>query len=201
MKKIIFFVLILTTLYGCKFIVKRIYGIRNPEYENKNAILKRQQELFGSEIPCVTTTAKLQLQLMRNGIPEVYIFDRSGRQLNYANPDNPNCNAPAEAFLAGLDTIHTFPVKDDYTLASFTAQLHEPGCGSSFGIKSDSVDFHIFMTWAVWIGRKIHDDKTKLWIEQLKSNHKIRYRIHLVNLDLQECWSEEEKQMIEQPMN
>lgn len=201
MKKVFLFALFLTILSSCNFIIKRIYGVRNPAYEKKNTINKRQQELFGSDIPGLTTSAKFQLQLMRNGIPDVYIFDKKGRRLSYINPEKPNCNAPAEAFLAGLDTIQAFSLNDDYTLNTFTGQLNEPGCGSSFEVKSDTVDFHIFMTWAVWIGRKIHDDKTKLWIEQLKLNPKIRYSLHLVNLDLQECWSEEEKQMIEKSMN
>lgn len=186
---------------GCNHLAKRIYGIKNPEYERADNILKHQHEIFGSEIPGLTTTAIFQLQLLRGGIPEVYVFDKSGHRLSYSNPDKPDCNAPAEAFLARLDTIKAFPVNHEYTLSTFAGQLMKPGCNRSFKALTDSVDFHVFMTWAVWIGRKIHDDKTKLWIETLKSNHKIRYRLYLVNLDWQECWSAEEKKKFEESMN
>lgn len=196
MKKIILLVLISGTLSSCQFLITTLYGVKKPRYEKEEAIRKRQLQLFGDTLTGLVIKAASYEKLNGGGLPEVYIFDRTGKQLSYINPEKPGCNAPAAEFLSNLDPHLQYPVSSEFMLDSFALMLNEPDCGKSFVLQKDSSDYYIFMTWAIWTGRKIYDEETQVWIKHLSSNQKGRFRIYLINLDLQECWTDTEKQSL-----
>ena len=46
------------------------------------------------------------------------------------------------------------------------------------------------------MGKLIYKQKTKIWIDSLQHNTRINYKLIMVNQDLQESWTEEEKEKI-----
>ena len=182
-----------TLLSSCSFLAKTLYGMKDPDFENQKTVLRKQHEIFGSGHRPLEFNFESWKVKSLNSIPEMYVFDQQGRYIPYKDTLRPNCNGPAETFASELDPDRTYLYDASMNLSKFLGYVNQPGCGPSVQLPDEAVDFTIMLTWAAYAGKKIYKQKTILWLEELKKNSKIKYRVYLVNKDLQECWPEELK--------
>lgn len=185
--------LLATMLGGCSKIAMVMYGVKKPDFENATSIKQRQHEIFGKDYRVVTLTADAWKNKRSHPMPEVFVFSSDGYLIPYQDSLRPNCNGPAEQFLAELDRKRTYHKNEQITMQEFVKDLKFDGCGQRFIPNSDSADFFVFMTWSVWSGKKIHKEKTMIWHEALTANRNITASMHPLNIDFQDCWTEEEK--------
>jgi|SRR5688572_7517689 len=186
---------------GCTFVLKKIYGIKNPEFESHKKILDFKEQIGFSSVPYLG----LKLESLQTGhnisVPDVYVFNAQGKYIAYKDTSKLNCNAPAEVFLSALNANTEYEFSDVYTLSTFMEVLENPPCQNLENENYNGFDFYIFMTFARYTGKKIYKDKSRLWYDALQQNKKIRYKLFMVNLDLKECWSPEQKSWLESKSN
>jgi hypothetical protein len=178
---------------SCIFMAKIIYGLRDPDFENAAAIAQKQTDYFGNDHRSLVFSFDSWKVKELHSVPEMYVFDRDGKYVPYKDSLRPNCNGPAESFASELDPARAYLTDESMSLEKFLQYTNLPGCGLTPQLPEEDVDFTVMMTWASYAGKKIYKEKTILWLDELKKNKKIKYRVYLVNKDLQECWSEEQK--------
>lgn len=181
---------------SCTFMAKVIYGFKDPEFENSKDIAVKQADYFGPNRRSLVYSFESWKLKEFNSVPEMYVFDRQGRYIPYKDSLRPNCNGPAESFASELDPAKAYLTDDAMSLEKFLQYTNVPGCGSTPQLPDEDVDFTVMMSWAAYSGKKIYKEKTILWLEELEKNTKIKYRVYLVNKDLQECWSEDQKKKL-----
>lgn len=181
---------------SCTFMAKIIYGFKDPDFESAASIGKKQTDYFGPGHRSLTYSFDAWRVKEFNSVPEMYVFDRQGRYVPYKDSLRPNCNGPAESFAAELDPAKAYLTDESMNLEKFLKYTNMSGCGLKPQLPEEDVDFTVMMSWAAYAGKKIYKEKTILWLDELKKNKKIKYRVYLVNKDLQECWSDEQKNKI-----
>ena len=182
---------------GCKAVLKKMYGFKQPDYESYSAILKFQEEVGFGGIPFSGLKPDVWFLNKRFSSVDVYVFNKDGKYIPYKDTLRPNCNGPAELFLTELRPGNDYHFSDEYTLDSYLNLLEGAECQKLSYIKKPDTDFFIFMTYACFTGKRIIKEKSKIWLDSLRNNTKIRYQLCLVNMDLKSCWSEEQKNQFE----
>ncbi len=197
MNKLFAIVLVAFGFSGCNNIVLKVYGVKNPDFESTISIEKFKNEVFGNEFPFFVVAFSEWKNNQLFTIPDVFVFSNDGKYIPYKDSLRPNCNGPAEIFLAELDKNKHYNYGPEYSLDVFLRKLQMPCCIKTAELESDQKDFYIFITWANWAGKKLCREKTIEWLKALETNTKISYKLILVNQDLQECWSDEQKKQLE----
>ena len=188
MKKYLF--LILVTLASCTPILKMAYGIKNPEVENKDSIIRYldKKNMNSSNIYAYDFESfKIHLK-DKNSIPDVYIYNSNGEYIPYG--DDYACNASAFDFVSKLDKTIPYQTKDIRNLNTSIIGLTDlDGTNVEFN-KSEKVDFYVLIYWTVYIG-KLNKDHVKIWEEQANNNTKSNIKVLKINMDFQENWGED----------
>lgn len=191
------YVYLFTLLCSCQTVIKKIYGVRSPDYETTEMISVNQKKWFGTDYPVISLRHQAWVDKYTFHVPDVLVFDSLGRHIPFRDPGKPNCNGPAEQFLAELSPSKTYYTDESFSRNMFTGLLAQNGCDPVPYELDPGAHFYVFMTWAGWTGRKIYRDKTVRWMEVLHGNNKAVSKVILVNMDLQACWTREEKEMVE----
>ena len=193
-KQLIFYLILVTNLNcGCRPVIKLIYGAKAPRYETKQSLEKFHEVVFKDDHQNFAVSFDAWKNNKLFSMPEVFVFDIKGRYLPYKDSLKPNCNGPAEVFLAELDISRNYHFDSTKTLRSFVSSLETIDCEPATINLDAETDFYIFMTWAKFTGKKIYRQKTCQWLKALNENKKIRFNVFYVNQDLQQCWTEEQK--------
>jgi hypothetical protein len=195
MKKIIPIILamfVFSTI-GCNKVLSIFYGIRQPEYETEQSLARFEQETFGEVIPYFTLDVNRWKEGRLPQNPDVIVFDSKGNYIPHRDSLKPNCNGPAELFLSELNTGRAYHYDASLSISTLLNDYHKPGCAGKAEISTTDVDFLVFITYAKWSGEKIIRQKSLRWISALKANKNIRYNLYLLNSDLQDCWSQSDK--------
>jgi hypothetical protein len=194
-KSLLQLMLIVTMLSvtSCTFLAKIVYGFKDPEFESSASIDRKQTDYFGPDHRSLVYSFEAWREKEFSSVPEIYVFDRQGKYVPYKDSLRPNCNGPADSFASELDPAKAYLTDDAMSLEKFLQYTNMPGCGLTPQLPDEDVDFTVMMSWAAYAGKKIYKEKTILWLDKLKKNNKIKYRVYLVNKDLQECWSEDQK--------
>jgi len=182
---------------GCRKVILKWYGVKKPDYETTNSIEKFKMEVFGDTIPLLIARHDVWTSGKILSIPDVFVFNKAGLYIPYKDSLRPNCNGPAEVFLGELNSDRNYHFSPEYTLNDFLGKLEMSGCRHISSFVEGQNDFYVFFTWANWTGKKIYNEKTLEWLRVLNKNKNINYKIILVNQDLQECWSDEQKALLE----
>lgn len=195
MKRIaqILFCLTITTHLGCKPVAKLFYGVGSPSFKQDSEIHPFSEELIGKDIPVYMLGYSAWSSGKALSVPEMYVFDKHGNYIPYKDSLHPNCNGPAGLFLTELDTSRNYYTSDELNFDTFLNSLQTTGCMPVSDINKGEEDFYIFFTWVSWMGKKLYKEKTFEWLDELKSNNKIRYKMYSVSLDWADCWSDEQK--------
>jgi hypothetical protein len=107
-RKILIFSIIIFGLSSCQSVLMKIYGIKNPEIENKKTILKTANKYKLDTSNIVTVNGK-EFPYFLNGrsIPNGSVYDKNGRYIEYRKSDT-SCNAGLFLFIESLN------LKDKY---------------------------------------------------------------------------------------
>jgi hypothetical protein len=119
-------------------------------------------------------------------IPEPFLFDSSGRAVDFRSSSHSTCTGNLGSFLAGLDTgEHTIQSSLE-GMGSFIQPLSSNPCLQS-AIPMSDADYHLFVTWATWTGKAVYRQRVREWIQGAQSNRQLRIAVYVVNMDLVRC--------------
>jgi hypothetical protein len=184
---IIFFISILTWT-GCMPIMKKIYGIKNPDIENEITIKKKANK-FGldtTNIFSVNASDFLRTFKDAGGIPAGAIFNSEGNYIEYRETDT-SCNAGLFKFIPGLNTVTTYNKTGKTTLDNELNKYRDLKGNKISQANLKPADFYLFLYWTIWTG-KLNKDHVKVWEQLARDNTKAKIEIIKVNLDIQEYW-------------
>ncbi len=187
---ILFFIL---TLSGCKLVIMKMYGIKNPETENEKSILKfaEKKQLRIDNIVTVNSSDFLTT-LKTRGIPEADIFDSSGAYVEYRQTDT-SCNAGLFKFIPDLNRNAKYKKTGKTNLQTEINKLRDLN-----GNKLQSLttaNFYILIYWSVWTG-KLNKDHVKIWEDYAYANKNANIKVLKVDLDFQEYWDKSDRDAI-----
>lgn len=190
LKAIIVWCLSAILLAGCSPVMRLIYGIKKPRFENQQTLVSYLQrtEISVEDVYTLNFEGYLNaLELINKRVPEVLIFDRDGNYIPYG--DEWACNAGAFGFIENLNDTTFYLSTDRAHLDGLPFSLHTLA-GDSLGMPPTAADFHVFVFWAKFTGR-LNKNHVKVWENQATQNIATNVRLYKINLDFQEHWSPE----------
>jgi len=178
-------------LTSCTRILLVMYGVHKPKAENSKsltAFLDKHKMNFAENF--VTDTLGFKI-LTKYGAPEIMVFDKNLNFVPYKSEAKGTCNAPAESFLSRLNAANNYETSKQYNFDTIVSHLRTFD-GKKVEINSiKKNDFIIVMTWAKWMGYKIHKEHTVSWYNAIKNNKNCNMVVLMVNVDLQENWGKD----------
>lgn len=193
MKKYLSLGLLYMSLASCNPIMMKLYGIKDPELENEKSIRKSalKYDLDTTAILTVTSTEFLD-KISKTGIPDVAIYDRNGKYIEYRQTDT-SCNAGLFQFIPDLKTGANYHQPDSASLEKEWAKFRD--LKGNRVAKPEEADFYVLIYWAVFAG-KLNKDHVKVWEDLAKNNKNAHIKVIKVNMDMQEYWPEADKEKL-----
>jgi hypothetical protein len=185
--------MILVLLTSCQAIMKKMYGIKNPDIENEKTIKKAaaKYKLNPANIVTVNSNDFLK-ELSGKSIPDVAVFDANGKYIEYRETDT-SCNAGLFKFIPELN------LQGNYNKTGLTTlELELPKFRDLNGkaiAAPEKADFYLLIYWTVWTG-KLNKNHTKVWEDLASNNKNCKIKTISVNLDLQQYWDKSERDKI-----
>jgi hypothetical protein len=186
-------ILILFLNSSCQHILKKIYGVKNPEIENESSIKKAALK-YGLDTANIVTLNSNDFLKELNGkaIPDASIYDSKGNYIEYRVTDT-SCNAGLFDFIPNLNVNNNYN-KPDSTNLELKLNKFLDLKGQPIE-KLESADFYVLIYWTVWSG-KLNKDHVKIWEDAAINNKNARIKVLKVNLDFQDHWDDIEKNKI-----
>jgi hypothetical protein len=186
-------ILILVLNSSCQHILKKIYGVKNPEIENESSIKKTALK-YGLDTANIVTLNSNDFLKELNGkaIPDASIYDSKGNYIEYRVTDT-SCNAGLFDFIPNLNVNNNYN-KPDSTNLELKLNKFLDLKGQPIQ-KLESADFYVLIYWTVWSG-KLNKDHVKIWEDAAINNKNARIKVLKVNLDFQDHWDDVEKNKI-----
>jgi hypothetical protein len=186
-------ILILFLNSSCQHILKKIYGVKNPEIENESSIKKAALK-YGLDTANIVTLNSNDFLKELNGkaIPDASIYDSKGNYIEYRVTDT-SCNAGLFDFIPNLNVNNNYN-KPDSTNLELKLNKFLDLKGQPIQ-KLESADFYVLIYWTVWSG-KLNKDHVKIWEDAAINNKNARIKVLKVNLDFQDHWDEADKKKI-----
>lgn len=188
-----FLPVLIMTLSACQPIMFKIYGIKKPEIENAESIIKKAEKFNLDTSNIVTVNSKDFLWVLKyQGIPDAGVYNSEGEYLEYRQTDT-SCNAGLFQFIPDLRKDKNYHKPDS---ANLKTELNKFRTLTGQNITNvESADFYLLIYWTVWAG-KLNKDHVKIWEDLAKQNTHCRIKVIKVNLDLQEYWDQAERDKI-----
>jgi hypothetical protein len=186
-------ILILVLNSSCQHMLKKIYGVKNPEIESETSI-KKSAIKYGLDTANIVTLNSKDFLRELNGkaIPNASIYDSKGNYIEYRATDT-SCNAGLFEFIPNLNVKNSYN-KPDSTNLELELKKFLDLKGKPID-KLESADFYVLIYWTVWTG-KLNKDHVKIWEDAANNNKNARIKVLKVNLDFQDYWDEAEKKKI-----
>lgn len=190
---VVFIALTALHISSCKPVMKKLYGIKNPEVENEKSIVRKALK-FGLDTAGIVTAdhEHFLFVLDKYGIPDGSIYDSNGRYIEYRSTDT-SCNAGLFDFIPALTRNGKYNQPDHISLSEEMAQYRD--LRGELLPALPKADYYLLLYWTVWTG-KLNKDHVKIWEEQAKANQNCHIHVVKVNLDFQEYWSEADREKI-----
>jgi len=188
-------------LVNCKVILTKMYGIKDPEIENKKTIQKKALK-FGldtSNLVTVNSVDFLSVLKQSRGIPECAVFNKKGEYIEYKKSDT-SCNAGVFNFISELDATKNYTASPERLLKKDLEKFRDLNGKTLAPDYVKAADFYVLMYWCVYAG-KLNKDHVKVWEQNAKNNTKAKIQVIKVNLDFQEYWDKNETKRIIDRMN
>lgn len=198
MKKVLpvfFFSIFLMT--GCKLILLKMNGIKNPDVENEKSIKKAalHYELDTTNIVTVNSAEFLTV-FKSTALPDAAIYNSKGQYIEYRATDT-SCNAGLFEFIPNLrkDSVYAMPKK-----IPLKEELAKYRNLKGHVLKSpDPADFYVLIYWTAWTG-KLNKNHVKEWEDLAKQNKNCKIKVIKVNLDMQEWWEKDQLEEIQKKL-
>jgi hypothetical protein len=193
MKKIAIILFSTFLFLSCQPILKKIYGIKDPEIESEKTILKATKKYKLDSTNILTVNSKDFLYVLNGqSIPDAAIYDKNGKYIEYRQTDT-SCNAGLFQFIPSLNLTDLYNQPDSSDLKSELKKYRDLK-GNDLKIL-ESADFYVIIYWTVWTG-KLNKDHVKIWEDLAKENKNTKIKVLKVNLDLQSWWNKQERDEI-----
>lgn len=196
------YLLILLLCCGCSSVAKKMYGIKDPDIENRESIIRYATSinLDTTYICTVDTSAYLKTLIrIQSSLPEAELFNREGVNISYKKQDQ-DCNAGLFSFIPSLRSDSAYTRKDAYNLTQHLNGIRGLNGETLHNITDPSADYYLFIYWVRWIG-KLNKDHVREWMELAKANPHVRIQVIPVNMDFQSWWPESFQQKVTKSMS
>jgi hypothetical protein len=181
----IFLVLpLLLLLTCCTFLGKKMYGIKDPDIENRKTITEKALKFELDTTNIVATSIDHVMPALKGGVPEGAIFDSNGEYIEYRVTDT-SCNAGLFQFIPDLALGKVYNKTGKTDLKTELSKFRDLSGGPLPA--PAPADFYVLIYWTVWTG-KLNKDHVKIWEDLAKNNKNCRVHVIKVNLDVQENW-------------
>lgn len=185
-------------LVSCQPIVKKIYGIKDPDIESEKTIVKKALKYGLDTSAIVTVSSKDFLYVLKGqNIPDAAIYDKNGKYIEYRKTDT-SCNAGLFQFIPDLNLTDNYNQPDSLPL-SLELEKFRDLKGKPLA-KVEPADFYLLIFWTVWTG-KLNKDHVKVWEDLARKNRNCKIKVIKANLDIQEHWDEKEKEKMMKAMS
>lgn len=178
------------SFFSCKTILLKFYGYHQPRIEDKESIINfcKKKGLIQDNIYCLDENDwywAIKEKKIAKDIPEILVFDKSGKLIKYRE-DN-QCNAKAFSFISLLSTDSKNNYDSLLMFNDLSEKLKDLN-GDNVNIQiEDSTDYYIFIFWTLWTGR-LNKDHVKVWENDAINNKNCNIRVYKVNMDMQKWW-------------
>ncbi|HET8884766.1 MAG TPA: hypothetical protein VFM70_00285 [Salinimicrobium sp.] len=184
--------LILFITMGCKSLMRKVYGVENPQIKN---ISKIQKYLSSEDIDTTKTLVFKNLGAfatatkMEGGleIPNAYFFNSKGNFVSYKKKAE-DCNALIDDFISDMKYIDSLHIDESKNIRSLLGLIQT----TSFKeVKTEGdFDMYVIITWATYAG-ELNEEKAFLWVELLEkiSSEGVKIKYYLLNCDFHEHWN------------
>jgi hypothetical protein len=191
MKKIIFLSLTAITLSSCNPIIKKLYGIKQPDIENRESITKKANK-FGLDTTNIVSvsSADFPFIMKRVSVPNASIYDAQGKYVEYRLTDT-SCNKGLFEFIPNLNLTTAYNKPDSLSLQQQWLKYRDLN-GNKLA-QTEPADFYVLIYWNVWTG-KLNRDHVKIWEDLARANKNCNVKVIKVNLDIQDHWEQTEKE-------
>lgn len=196
--KILFPVFLALTFVNCQTIVKKVYGIKEPDIENRANIVKKANKFNLDTTNIVTMNSKDFVSFLKgSGIPNAAIYDKNGKYIEYRMTET-SCNAGLFQFIPALNLNDKYNQPDSAEL--YTELMKFRDLNGKALTPIEQADFYLLIYWTVWLG-KLNKDHVKVWEDLAKNNKNANIKVIKVNLDFQEYWDKAETDRIIRAIN
>ncbi|HEY1040268.1 MAG TPA: hypothetical protein VGF30_12720, partial [Bacteroidia bacterium] len=182
----------------CQPIMMKLYGVKDPAIENKKTITKAALKYKLDTSNIVTVNCKDFIDVLRGqNIPDCAIYDKTGKYIEYRQTDS-SCNAGLFQFIPSLNLTDKYNQPDSSDLSTELNKFRDVK-GNALASR-ENADFYLLIYWAVWTG-KLNKDHVKAWEDLARNNKNCRIKVIKVNLDIQEYWEKQERELFLKAMS
>ena len=173
------------TLTSCMPLLKMYYGLKNPEIENKESILKYCKKK-GMNMTNLATINIDDYVSKLNGVPDADIFNKRGEYIEYRQTDS-SCNAGLFTFIPELHRDSVYQLTGKTNLNDEIKKMRTLTGEQYVLIDTSDYDFYVIMYWARFTGR-LNKDHINIWEQEANKNKNAKIKVIKVNVDIQEYW-------------
>ncbi len=176
---------------GCKPILLKIEGIRQPKLENHQSLSKflLSCRVDTSEILCFKDTFALNKFYATDiAFPDARFFNKEKKLVDYRSLES-DCNAKVSPFIEKIGSINKLTPVPAKTLDEFIKDLVVVQNAQKFILEDQEYDAYMIIYWAKYLG-KVTKSHISEWQELVNKGNKgsKKTRVILVNLDYQSFW-------------
>lgn len=201
LKQLFVLTFMITLASSCRPIMLKLYGIKNPDIENRKTVQKKAKKFGLDTANIVTVKSGNFLKAMKDagGIPDAAIFNSEGEYIEYRSTDT-SCNAGLFGFIPDLKRGGVYRKTGKTSLKAELSTWNDLSGKSFDQANLKPADFYVLIYWTVWTGR-LNKDHVKVWENLAKDNKQARVEVIKVNLDFQEYWDKAERDLIMERMS
>lgn len=177
--------------FSCKEVELSTNAVKDPKIESPASI-----HLFLTSNKCANEkSAAMRFSALSSMVryeispTSVYVFDKKGNNLKLPGATN-KCAPEPSLFIQRLSASRQYEqAADAFNLNNIKdwIQVYDRK-----GWKiDDKADYFVFVTWAIWPGKKVFNRDIMSCISAARNNRNAKIDIVLINLDLQSEWGEE----------
>lgn len=182
-KKWIFPLLFSVVISSCSPVVRLLYGVRSPIPVTYEEICRFQAGQLSNEALLCFLPLDADPEY---AVPEPFLFDKSGRAIDFKSNGNSNCTGSLGTFLSKLNARDVRLLSSHQDLDAFAHPLSKSPCQKE-AILIQQADYHLFITWATWTGKTVYRQRVQDWIRGAQANKQLRIAVYLVNMDPVRC--------------
>lgn len=195
MRKLLIILTALILLTGCKSVLKKAYGIKNPQLttteKTKDFLNKKNiegKDIYFKNAKYFTKTANASFQ-----IPGAVFYNKNGQEVVFRNTAK-ECTNDITLFIENISTINTLPTKEGLNLNELLQYVVDSN-GNSITVNKDA-DAIVFINWSTYMGKlnKTVFEWTDI-IQKMPKDSNVKVDYYLLSFDLLEKW--EDKKLLE----
>lgn len=191
------FMLIL--LSPCKNSSLLVNGVKRPKAETPEQLKYFLVSTNSPEQNFTVVKFEELASVIINGITptSVYVFDKKGNNLKLPGSVNNKCAPEPSLFIQRLTPSKEYNTDSTFDLKSINSWICTTDNKDFIVNNNVDPDFYVFITWAVWPGKKIFQRDIMSCISSAKNNKESKIELVLVNLDMQTIWGEDNLKKVE----